>query len=398
VLGWVPGIITMMVAGLLFYITSLTMHKFIMLHPQIKDICDFVYYAFGQSQVAYEFTAIMLLLNNIMLIGFHILTGAKVLNTLTDHSMCTVIFSVIATLIGIVMSLPRTLNHISFLSLFSAASMAISILLFLVFAGTEDHPLYGYNGIYPKAGPVETYAFPRKGTTWVASMNAMLNITFLWVPQILFPSFISEMEKPQDFPKALAVLAAISAFLFIVPPAIGFKYLGQYATAPAFGSLASPVHKKASFAFVMVPTIIIGVIYANVSGKFVYRRIMGQSRHAHSNTLIGWSVWIGIVAAIWFIGFIFAEVIPSMGDFLSLLGAAFDSFFGFLFFAVAYWQMYNGRLFNGLARSVKTVTHLFIMLCGLFLLGPGLYAAVEAIKDDYSGAVKPSFSCANVAI
>lgn len=340
----------------------------------------------------------MLLLNNIMLIGFHILTGAKVLNTLSDHSLCTVIFSVIATLMGIVMSLPRTLNHVSFMSMFSAACMGIAILLFLIFAGTEDHPLYGYNGIYPEAGPVKTYAFPLEGTTWVAAMNAVLNITFLWVPQILFPSFISEMEKPQDFPKALAILTGISAFLFIVPPAIGFRYLGQYSTAPAFGSLSSVVHKKASFAFVIVPTIVIGVIYANVSAKFVYGRVMGKSRHAHSNTVIGWGVWILVMAVIWFIGFIFAEVIPSMGDFLSLLGAAFDSFFGFIFFAIAYWQLYKGQLFKGVTRSVKTVTHIFIMLCGLFLLGPGLYAAVEAIKDDYAGAVKPSFSCANVAI
>ncbi|CAO2655518.1 Nn.00g043210.m01.CDS01 [Neocucurbitaria sp. VM-36] len=398
VLGWVPGIITMVVAGVLFYITSLTMHKFIMKHPQIKDICDFGYYAFGKSRIAYEFTAIMLLLNNIMLIGFHILTGAKVLNTLSDHSLCTVIFSVIVTLMGIVMSLPRTLNHVSFMSMFSAACMALAILLFLIFAGTEDHPLYGYNGVYPEAGSVKTYAFPLDGTTWVAAMNAVLNITFLWVPQILFPTFISEMEKPQDFPKALAVLTGISAFLFIVPPAIGFRYLGQYATAPAFGSLASTVHKKASFAFVIVPTLVIGVIYANVSAKFVYGRIMGKSRHAHSNTVIGWAVWIAVMAAIWFIGFIFAEVIPSMGDFLSLLGAAFDSFFGFIFFAVAYWQLYRGQLFNGLTRTVKSITHLFILFCGLFLLGPGLYAAVEAIIDDYAGAVKPAFSCANVAI
>jgi hypothetical protein len=60
----------MVLAGILFYITSMTMHKFIMKHPQIKDICDFGYYAFGKSKIAYEFTAIMLLLNNIMLIGF----------------------------------------------------------------------------------------------------------------------------------------------------------------------------------------------------------------------------------------------------------------------------------------------------------------------------------------
>jgi hypothetical protein len=114
--------------------------------------------------------------------------------------------------------------------------------------------------------------------------------------------------------------------------------------------------------------------------------------------VIGWSVWVAVMAVIWIIGFVFAEVIPSMGDFLSLLGAAFDSFFGFIYFAVAYWHLYKGQFFKGPVRSIMTVVHIIVMACGLFLLGPGLYAAVEAIIDDYAGAVKPAFSCANVAI
>jgi hypothetical protein len=276
--------------------------------------------------------------------------------------------------------------------------MGIAILLFLIFAGIEKAPLYGYNGHYPTDGLVRTYAFPLPGTTWVACMNAVLNITFLWVPQILFPTFIAEMERPQDFPKSLAVLVAISAFLFIVPPAIGFRYLGQYSTAPAFGSLGVVVYKKASFSFVIVPTIVIGVIYANVSAKFIYSRIMGNSRHAHSNTVIGWGAWATVMAGIWIIAFIFSEVVPSMGDFLSLLGAAFDSFFGFIFFAVAYWQLYQGKLFAGFFRSAMTAIHVLVMFCGLFLLGPGLYAAVEAIIADYSSGASPAFSCANLSI
>src|ERR1700754_3851230 len=163
--------------------------------------------------------------------------------------------------------------------------MATAILLFMIFAGIEDYPGFGYYGTYPAAGEVRTYPFPLPGTTWINCMNAVLNITFLWVPQILFPTFIAEMERPQDFPKSLAVLTAISTFLFIVPPAIGFRYLGQYSTAPAFGSLGVVSYKKASFAFVIVPTLVIGVIYANVSAKFIYYRIMGKSRHAHSNTV-----------------------------------------------------------------------------------------------------------------
>jgi hypothetical protein len=144
--------------------------------------------------------------------------------------------------------------------------------------------------------------------------------------------------------------------------------------------------------------LVIGVIYANVSAKFSYFRIMGRSRHAHSNTVIGWGVWGLVMAAIWFIAFIFAEVIPSMGDFLSLLGAAFDSFFGFIYFAVAYWHLYRGKLFAGVGRSIMTVIHVFVMIVGLFLLGPGLYAAVEAIIADYSGSTTPAFSCSNVSI
>ncbi|TVY25369.1 N amino acid transport system protein [Lachnellula hyalina] len=398
VLGWVPGLLTMVGAGILFWITSITMHQYIMKHPQIKDICDFGYYIFGKNRLAYEFSGFMLLANNILLIGFHVLTGARILNTLSDHSLCTVIFSVIAMIMGIVMSVPRTLNHISFMSMFSAACMAVAILLFMIFAGIEDAPLYGYFGDFPTDGPVRTYAFPLPGTTWVNCLNAVLNITFLWVPQILFPTFISEMEKPQDFPKSLAVLTAISAFLFIVPPAVGFRYLGQYSTAPAFGSLGVIAYKKASFAFVIVPTLVIGVIYANVSAKFIYFRILGKSRHAHSNTVIGWGVWVAVIAVIWVIAFIFSEVVPSMGDFLSLLGATFDSFFGFIYFAVAYWQLYKGKLFNGVGRSIMTVIHIIVMAVGLFLLGPGLYAAVEAIIADYSGGTRHAFSCANLAI
>src|ERR1700760_1637006 len=121
---------------------------------------DFGYYVFGKSRIAYEFSGFMLLANNILLIGFHVLTGAKVLNTLSDHSQCTIVFNVIVMLMGIVMSLPRTLKHVSFMSMFSASCMGLAILLFMIFAGIEDAPLYGYNGDYPTDGPVHTYAFP----------------------------------------------------------------------------------------------------------------------------------------------------------------------------------------------------------------------------------------------
>lgn len=205
------------------------------------------------------------------------------------------------------------------------------------------------------------------------------------------------MKRPQDFPKALSALAVASFVLFIVPAAIGFAFLGQYSTAPAFGSLQE-TYKKASFAFVIVPTIVIGVIYSNVSSKYIYKRVMGNSEHQHRNTVQGWAPWVLITAGIWAIGFIFAEVIPSMGDFLSLLGSIFDSQFGFIYWAVAYYHLHKGAFFKGPLRSLNTVFHVVAMAVGLFLLGPGLYTAVEAIKVDYAGATRPAFSCKNLSL
>lgn len=47
----------------------------------------------------------------------------------------------------------------------------------MVFAGIEPAPYYGYEGNYPELGPVATYAFPPAGTSFVAAMNAVLNIS-----------------------------------------------------------------------------------------------------------------------------------------------------------------------------------------------------------------------------
>lgn len=398
-LGWVPGLITIAGVATLFWITSMTMHRFIMRHPQIMNICDFGYYAFGQSRTAFIFSAFMLIINNVILIGFHILTCTQILNTLSDHSICSALFSVIATIMGIVLSLPRTLHHVSTVSMFSSGCMAISILLFMIFAGIQDHPGQGpNNSVYPKLGPVKTTAFPPENTSWVKCINAVLNITFLWAPQILFPTFIAEMRQPQDFPKSLNVLTAFQTVLFTVPPVVGYYYLGQYSTAPAFASLGSEKYRKASFAFVIVTSLVIGAIYANVTAKFIYMPLMGKSRHAHSNTLIGWGAWLCVMTLVWVIAFIFAEVVPSMGDFLSLLGAAFDSFFGFIFYAIAYWKLYRGNLFKSAWRSIITLVQVAILAVGFFVLGPGMYAAVETIIGDYSGGVSPVFSCKDMSL
>lgn len=65
--------------------------------------------------------------------------------------------------------------------------MGISIILTLAFSGAQGREPSGYD----PSQPVYITAWAPKGTTFVQGFNALLNILFTWVGQIVYPSFIA---------------------------------------------------------------------------------------------------------------------------------------------------------------------------------------------------------------
>ncbi|THH01335.1 hypothetical protein EW026_g1357 [Hermanssonia centrifuga] len=371
VLGMVPGVIvTLAVAA------------------NVRDVCDIGRILFGGSQLAYNITAVFFILNNTFIQALHCLVGAKLLNTLTNGSAaCTVVWSVVIACICFFISLPRTLSQLSGLGVFSAATMGIAVLLAMIFAGIQDHP-FGY---IVGQEPLVT-AFPVKGTTYVAGMSAFLNITYTFVGQITLPSFIAEMKNPKDFPKALWAVTIAEVVVFTLCGAIMYHFVGnQYMTAPAFGSL-QPVYKKIAFSFALPTIIFLGSLYSSVSARFVFFRIFRDSKHRHSNTLVAWTTWAGIVAATWVFAFIIAEVIPFFSDMLSLMSSLFDGWFGFIFWGMAYLTLYPGvKKWAGFWRSSETVLNYVIIVFGFYILIAGTYTSVKSIIIDFTG--QRVFSC-----
>lgn len=133
------------------------------------------------------------------------------------------------------------------------------------------------------------------------------SIIFAWIGQLLYPSFINEMRDPSEFPKALAVLTGCEIVFFVLMSVIGYYYLGQYAQAPFIASLQEPWMRKVAYGLAIVPTIIIGVLYSNVTVKCVYSRIFGDTRHNHSHTVLGWGAWIAGITIYWVVAFIFGK-------------------------------------------------------------------------------------------
>lgn len=134
---------------------------------------------------------------------------------------------------------------------------------------------------------------------------------------------------------------------------------------------------------------------------------------------------IACLVATWILAFVIANSIPffssrkyrllvlsritsiaaNMSIVLSLLSSLFDSFFGFIFWGVAYFRM---RRADGVVSIIKErnfrgwvegVVNIIIILTGIFFLTVGTYATIQGIIDEYAaGSVGRPFSCTSNGI
>jgi hypothetical protein len=87
------------------------------------------------------------------------------------------------------------------------------------------------------------------------------------------------------------------------------------------------------------------------------------------------------------------------------MSSLFDSFFGFIFWGVAYIRMrrvdggVNWLREQSLYGYMMLTFNVIIIVIGVFFLGAGTYTSVQSIIDSYAaGAVGGVFTCANNGI
>lgn len=202
-----------------------------------------------------------------------------------------------------------------------------SALTFNAVLGIEGHPKGWTEGA---AVTIRAWALP--GTTFTAGFNAFLNINYTYVGQILIPSYVDDMNRPEDFPKALYLCTILEIVLFTIGGSIGYYLIGdQFMVSPAYGALVEP-YVKAVAAFTMPTLVIVGVLYANITSRFVFscifnadskHRLQNVSRGNHGTgvthpyphqTMKGWSVWLAIVFVVWIVAWVIGAGIPFFND------------------------------------------------------------------------------------
>ncbi|GLA87621.1 hypothetical protein AtubIFM56815_002047 [Aspergillus tubingensis] len=311
--------------------------------------------------------------------GSHLVTFTVMMNTLTNHGTCSVVFGVVGLVLSFACSLPRTMKNVSWLAVTSFISIFSAVLITMIGVAVE----------HPNPPPMQL----TRSTSFVKGFSAVTNIAFAYCGHPAFFGFIAEMKDPKDFPKSLCMLQGFEIVFYTVASAVIYRYAGQNVTSPALGS-AGIVVRKVAYG-IAIPTIVIaGVVLGHVAIKNVYVRLFRGTDVMHKRSALGVGAWIGLAAGYWIIAWVIAEAIPVFSDLVSLVSALFASWFSFGLPGVFWLYMYWGNYFTSVRKTLLTLANLALFGIGATICVCGLWVSGLSISSDSSGS---SFSCANNA-
>lgn len=177
-----------------------------------------------------------------LVMGSHILTFSIMMNVLSDHSACTILFSFLGLFASFILTLPRRLERLSHISSVSFVSITGAVMTGMIGIALANK------------GPTHVPAFS-PGPKVHEVCLAIANIVFAYAGHVAFFTLFSELRELKDFPRALALLQMSEMVLYTVAAIVIYAYVGPTVNSPALNS-AGALIRKVSYAIAM-PTVCI---------------------------------------------------------------------------------------------------------------------------------------------
>ncbi|CAI7592783.1 unnamed protein product [Penicillium pancosmium] len=298
----IVGIFTILLVGLISTYTGYTIGNLKAQHPGIHSMADAGDLLFGKA--GRHVLGFGQLVFFIFVMGSHILTFSIMMNILSDHSACTILYSSTGLLISFLLTLPRRLERLSHLSTVSFISIIGAVLTSIIGVSANKMVI----SPVPLFAPVPTVH---------DACLAIANIIFAYAGHVAFFTLFSELRDIKDFPKALSLLQMCEMVMYTISAIVIYLYVGASVTSPALNS-GGILYRKISYG-IAIPTIVIGgVVNAHVAVKFIYVRLFRGTNSMHTRSFAARAAWAGICAALWIVSWLIAEGIPVFNDVLGL--------------------------------------------------------------------------------
>ncbi|KAF8559273.1 amino acid transporter [Imleria badia] len=370
VVGIVPALILIVFLGIFALFTAKLLIDFKLNHPNVHTMGDAGYIMFGP--IGREILLAGTIIFAIACVGAELLSGQQALSVLSNGRLCSTYSVLICGAITLLIALPRTLDHLTWLGLLSVAAITIAGILSMIGAGVNPLP-----------GRVISATIP------TSFENAFLSVTSPVTQEPFHHAFrffilISEMKRPQDAMKAAWSLQGFATIFYAVFSIVNYAYIGNITQSPNFFSLP-PKWAKACFGIAFVNFLFTGGLYIHTVAKVIFVRLFRHSLHVHSHTALGWTVWtllciVGVV-----IGVLLAIAVPIFSYLIGIAAALFAAWYTYGL-AGFFW------LPDGRHQTVGTMLAVMTILAGAFVCVAGTY--VFLIYQSYAaGAIGKPFAC-----
>ncbi|KAF8213340.1 transmembrane amino acid transporter protein-domain-containing protein [Mycena galopus ATCC 62051] len=370
VVGIVPAVILIVFFGVFALYTAKLLIDFKLNHPGVHNMGDAGYIIGGP--IPREILSIGTIIFAICGTGSELLSGQQALSTLSNNGLCTIYLLLIFSVATLLVALPRTLDRVSWLGLFSVCLITISGVVAMIGAG-----------INPVPGRVLS---PTISTSFYQAFLAITNplvLTYSCEGHFMFFILISEMKEPADAMKAAWCLQGFSTLFYTVFAVVIYVFIGNTVASPALLSLPES-WAKASFGIALGNFLIAGGLYSHTAAKIVFVRCFRHTKHMYTHTILGWVVWVALCVAAVAVAFILAIAVPIFSYLIGIAASLFAS-----------WYTYGIAGFFCIRRKPgQAALAVLTIFVGAFVCVAGTYVSIKLINDAYKdGLVGKPFSC-----
>jgi amino acid permease len=327
-------------------------------------------------------------------LGDYVLISSKALTMLFyDAQVCFVIWTVIVIVILLPLLQIRVLNGMRYLmwvnltTIFVAVFIALGTLSSMGTSQTlEIASLQSSNNACSNCSQTEIIASNLSLKTFFEAQSL---IAFAYVGVLIYVELMAELEKPDQFDKALLGLSGpLQLFTYSLSGFWGYALLGSQ--APGLFIEAVPVGPefRAIGFFLAVHLMFTYLITGTVISRSLHRLVFpctindwgfkGRKDYAFCSMFLLLVTWL------------IANLIPFFSSLTGLLGAFFLPVIAFgLPFAMLFKARHDARV----KSSIWLLTFIvLVMIFQILLFGFGSYAAIANIIDEWATSGKP-FEC-----
>ncbi|ETS86636.1 hypothetical protein PFICI_00464 [Pestalotiopsis fici W106-1] len=387
-LGAFPGAVVVVALTLLNAYCAIVQGNFRNRHAGCHSIADMAHLVGGP--VVKEIVGFLFLAAYVICAASGIIGVSTAFNALSLHATCTQWFSLVATVIVALAASVRKFEKIAWLTWVGFISVFIAVMIVVVGVTTRDRP-----AIAPQTGDFDLGFVVIGYPTFIAGMTACATIFCSSAATAAFLPVISEMKRPKDYNKAVYVCMAIVTSSYLAFSFVVYYWCGKWVASPSLGS-AGPVIKRVAYGVGIIGLAVSACLYVHIGAKYIFVRVLRNSRHLQENTVIHWATWLGCTIGISICSFLIASGIPIFNYILALAGSLCFSPVAICLPGWLWCHDYSHYRKGNVWQITTYYLHVLMIAFGAFMTIGGTYSVIQEIIDAYaSGAIGSAFSCAD---